>query len=104
MPNAPCFGSCNGRCPAPNPSHTNSTVTPLTHHSPLPLDLCPPSYLPLPLPPPLAPKKQAEAPYSSVYRPAQPLSGLASGDSTAAGAGGSQGVWTLTVTDTAATK
>jgi len=43
---------------------------------------------------------QADAPYSSVYRPAQPLSSLVAGGSTAAGAGGSQGVWTLTVTDT----
>lgn len=47
---------------------------------------------------------QAEAPFSSVYRPAQPLSSLVAGASTAAGAGGSQGVWTLIVTDTAATK
>jgi hypothetical protein len=60
-----------------------------------------------PPPPPRAPPcmcSQAEAPFSSVYRPAQPLAGLVSGASTAAGAGGSQGVWTLTVTDTAATK
>jgi hypothetical protein len=47
---------------------------------------------------------QDEAPYSSVYRPAQPLATLVAGEGTAAGAGGSQGVWTLTVTDTAATK
>lgn len=42
---------------------------------------------------------QAEAPYSSVYRPAEPLARLVAGNGTAAGAGGSQGVWTLSVVD-----
>lgn len=42
---------------------------------------------------------QSAAPYSSVFRPAQSFMPLVAGNSTKAGAGGSQGVWTLTVTD-----
>jgi hypothetical protein len=44
---------------------------------------------------------QAVAPYSSVYRPAQSFKAVVAGNGTDAGAGGSRGVWTLTVTDKA---
>eukprot|EP00775_Hariotina_reticulata_P012807 gene12807-12935_t len=47
------------------------------------------------------PRDASAAPYSSVYRPAQPLKLLSAGSNTTAGFGGSQGVWTLTIADKA---
>lgn len=44
---------------------------------------------------------QSAAPYSSVFRPSQTFRSLVSGNSTAAGAGGSRGIWTLAVADKA---
>ncbi|WIA10944.1 hypothetical protein OEZ85_011107 [Tetradesmus obliquus] len=51
--------------------------------------------------PSLMPVDVSVAPYSSVYRPAQPFRALLEGNGTEAGDGGSRGVWTLTVTDKA---
>lgn len=43
---------------------------------------------------------QDAAPFTGVFKPAEPLALLHAGNGTEAGAGGSRGVWTLAVTDT----